>query len=146
MPRRETIASEMAPIAQRLVAEEFRSTDPVDTKGRAAFRVCEKLRPPLATLAGAAGSRALFLRALVLARRDVSWLDGMEIMPNGAFQFTAEREADLGQEVAVAAGSAFVAQVLGLLVTFIGEALTLRLVQDVWPQLTLKNLDQGDHP
>jgi len=32
---------------------------------------------------------------------------------------------------------------LGLLVTFVGEELTLRLVREVWPKLPLSNLDFG---
>jgi hypothetical protein len=41
-----------------------------------------------------------------------------------------------------------VAQLLGLLVAFIGDNLTLRLVRDVWPTLSLEDLNfaQGDHP
>jgi hypothetical protein len=35
------------------------------------------------------------------------------------------------------------AQLLGLLVAFIGEDLTLRLVREVWPKLPLNNLDFG---
>jgi len=33
-----------------------------------------------------------------------------------------------------------VAQLLGLLVAFIGENLTLRLMRDVWPKLSLEDL------
>jgi hypothetical protein len=38
------------------------------------------------------------------------------------------------------------AQLLGLLVAFIGEHLTLRLVREVWSKLSLNNLDfsEGD--
>ena len=36
-----------------------------------------------------------------------------------------------------------VAQLLGLLVAFIGETLTLRLVREVWPKLPLNDLDFG---
>ncbi len=35
------------------------------------------------------------------------------------------------------------AQLLGLLFTFIGEALTLQLVLDVWPELVLDDSDSG---
>ena len=36
-----------------------------------------------------------------------------------------------------------VAQLLGLLVTFIGEPLTLRLVRDAWPNASVAGLDTG---
>jgi len=35
-------------------------------------------------------------------------------------------------------------QLLGLLVAFIGENLTLRLVREVWPNVPLDNLDFGN--
>jgi hypothetical protein len=35
------------------------------------------------------------------------------------------------------------AQLLGLLAAFIGENLTLHLVREVWPKLSLKDLDFG---
>ena len=40
-------------------------------------------------------------------------------------------------------GVVLLAQLLGLLVAFIGESLTLRLVREVWPQLPLDDLDFG---
>ena len=38
------------------------------------------------------------------------------------------------------------AQLLGLLVAFIGETLTLHLVRDIWPKTTLNDMgfDNGD--
>ena len=35
------------------------------------------------------------------------------------------------------------AQLLGLLVTFIGEPLTLRLVRDAWPNASVAGMDAG---
>jgi hypothetical protein len=51
--------------------------------------------------------------------------------------------AELETEKAAKAGMAVVTQLLGLLITFIGEALTLRLVHDVWPNVPLSNLTSG---
>jgi hypothetical protein len=36
-----------------------------------------------------------------------------------------------------------IAQLLGLLSTFIGEALTIQLVLDMWPEAALDNGDSG---
>ena len=33
------------------------------------------------------------------------------------------------------------AQLLGLLVAFIGQGLTVRLVREIWPQLSIEDLD-----
>jgi hypothetical protein len=37
-------------------------------------------------------------------------------------------------------GAILIAQLIGLLLTFIGEGLTLRLVQDVWPEAVFDGL------
>jgi hypothetical protein len=36
------------------------------------------------------------------------------------------------------------AQLLGLLVAFVGESLTVRLVREVWPKVRLDDLDFGN--
>jgi hypothetical protein len=38
-------------------------------------------------------------------------------------------------------GASLVAQLLGLLVTFIGVALTMRLVRDIWPDAPYDSTD-----
>jgi hypothetical protein len=38
-------------------------------------------------------------------------------------------------------GAEILAQLLGLLVTFIGANLTLQLVRDIWPRVALSDLD-----
>jgi hypothetical protein len=62
------------------------------------------------------------------------------LKPDGSFNFTAEREARLHTTEAVSGGAELVTQLLELLATFIGEALTLRLVQNVWPNAADQNL------
>jgi len=127
----------MRGVTRRLIAEELRAARSAETKGRAAFRVCEKLRQPLGKLVGVAGFRSLLSRALILARAEVPSLAGLQISPDGELVFTSEFAAQLDREGSVASGSALTAQLLGLLLTFIGEALTLRLVHNVWPNAAL---------
>jgi hypothetical protein len=43
-------------------------------------------------------------------------------------------EERIDKEQARDEGAILIAQLLGLLLTFIGEGLTLRLVHDVWPE------------
>lgn len=133
----------MRPIAQRLIIEEWRPDNPSDSAGRAAFRVCEKLRRPLSTLAGVAGFRSLLSRALTLAKADAPWLAGLQIDAEGTLTFSAELEAQLDGSEAASAGKALIARLLGLLGIFIGEALTLRLLHDVWPKSALENSESG---
>ena len=126
----------LSAIARGLIAEELLTDTTVDTTGRAAFRVCEKLRQPLSIFIGMAGFRSLFSRALTLATGEVPWLGGLQVGPDGAFGFSTEMNAQLDGEEAARGGTALIAQLLGLLVIFIGEALTLRLVHNVWPKAT----------
>lgn len=103
----------------------------------AVFRVCEKLRQHLSSLVGAAGFRSLLSRALVLAKAEVSWLGGLKINPDGSLAIPEPIEAQFDKDGAAKGEEALIAQLLGLLVTFIGEALTLRLVNDIWPRVAL---------
>jgi hypothetical protein len=101
----------------------------------ATFRVCEKLRRPLTALAGAAGFHSLLSRALTLAKRESPSLSLVQVKADGSLDSSFEDglvgsnpdKADLEAE------KGLVAHLLGLLFTFIGAALTLRLIHDIWP-------------
>jgi hypothetical protein len=134
----------MRNLTQSLIAEERRRASPSDAAGHAAFRVCEKLRRPLSTFAGVGGHRSLLSRALALAKAEAPFLDGMQIKLDGSFQYSPEMEAQLDTNVATQAATVLTDQLLGLLVTFIGEALTLRLVHDVWPKAAMKDSKSGE--
>jgi hypothetical protein len=129
----------MRSLVQRLIAEERRVSNDSDSGSRAAFRVCEKLRQPLCTFAGIAGFRSLLSRALVLAKVEAPLLGGVVIKADGTLHYSAGMEAQLATDEAAEAGAALASQLLGLLNTFIGEALTLRLVHDVWPKMAFKD-------
>jgi len=67
------------------------------------------------------------MRALTLAKREASILDGVQVKEDGSLEgLTGE---------AMEQGEVLVAHLIGLLETFIGEALTLRLLHDAWPDL-----------
>ena len=100
----------------------------------AAFRVCAKLRRPLITLAGVAGFRSLLSRALTLARADAPSLSAVQVAADGSVKGLDELASQTDKEQARDGGAILIAQLIGLLLTFIGEGLTLRLVQDVWPE------------
>lgn len=129
----------MSHLAQRLIAEERRATSDSDRGGRAGFRVCEKLRRPLSTFAGAAGYHSLLSRALVLAKAQEPLLKNLRIKTDGTLEHSPEWEAQRESVAAAKAMDALVTQLLGLLITFIGEALTLRLIHDVWPEAALED-------
>ncbi len=118
-------------LAQRLLAYEAASDNLSDSNMPTVLRVSEKLRRPLSTLVGSSGFRSLLARALTLAKAQVPGLSAVEIKPDGSL----EGLHDLGNPGQSAeAGIMLTAQLLGLLVTFIGEGLMLSLVFDEWPE------------
>ena len=121
-------------LAQRLLAYEAAGTEHSAASGSAASRVCAKLRGPLITLAGVAGFRSLLSRALTLARAEVPSLSAVQVAADGSLRGLDELVSQTDKEQARDGGAILIAQLVGLLLTFIGEGLTIRLVQDVWPE------------
>jgi len=120
-------------LAQRLLTYEAVAGKNSETTESAAFRVFAKLRQPLITLAGVAGFRSLLSRALTLARAEAPSLNAVHVAADGSLQGLDELEPQIDKDPAREGGAILIAQLIGLLLTFIGEGLTLRMVQDVWP-------------
>jgi hypothetical protein len=129
----EQTTSAVRDLARRLLAREAGESEPAGTRGQAALRASEKLRAHLSKLVGVAGFQALLARALALAKAEVAWLDAVRVQPDGSLEGFGETARKQDAHEARKGEVALLAQLLGLLVTFIGEALTLRLLQDVWP-------------
>jgi hypothetical protein len=133
----------MRELAERLIAYETRENKSSETKTSGPFLVGEKLRPHLAPLMGKVGFRALLSRALALANAEVPWLRAVHIKADGSFDGLDELGAQVDPDEISKGRVVLLAQLLGLLVAFIGEDLTLRLVREVWPKLSINNLDFG---
>ena len=121
-------------LAQRLLAYENAAGKTSEPTEFAAFRVCDRLRQSVITIAGVAGFRSLLTRALTLARSEAPSLDVVQVGADGSLKGLDELASQTDKEHARDGGAILVAQLIGLLLTFIGEGLTLRLVQDVWPE------------
>jgi hypothetical protein len=134
----------MREFAARLIAHETRGNKSFETRAAAAFLAGEKLRPQLSTLVGIAGYRALLSRALALAGPEVPWLRAVHVKTDGSFDGLDELGAQVGPEKTVEGSVVVLAQLLGLLVAFIGENLTLGLAREVWPELPLNSLDSAE--
>jgi hypothetical protein len=126
--------SESRYLAQRLLNYEAVEGKNSETTESVAFRVCAKLRDPLIILAGVAGFRSLLSRALTLARAEAPNLSGVQVTADGSLTGLNELEPQIGTDRAGNEGAILIAQLIGLLLTFIGKGLTLRMVQDVWPE------------
>ena len=101
----------------------------------AAFLVIEKLRLHLTALMGNVGYRALLARALALAKAEVPCLHAMHVKADGSFGGLDELGAQADRETFAEGSVVLLAQLLGLLVVFIGGSLTLRLVCEMWAWL-----------
>ena len=130
-------------LAERLLAYEAAAGKNSEPTESAAFRVCEKLRQPLCSLAGVAGFRSLLSRALALARAEDPSLSGVRVGADGSLKGLHELGPQKDKDMSEEGGALLIAQLLGLLLTFIGEGLTLRMVQDVWPESTFDDRDSG---
>lgn len=121
--------------ARRLLAHDDALDKPADTNDFKTFRVCEKLRNPLSRLTGIGGFRSLLSRALALAGAEVPWLRALHIKADGSLEGLGKLEMIPDQREIAEGEVALVSQLLGLLVTFIGPALTAGLLQDIWPKM-----------
>ena len=130
-------------LARRLLTYEAAAGNTSDPTESAASRVCEKLRRPLCSLAGVAGFRSLLSRALTLARVEAPSLGVVQVATDGSLKGLDELGPQETNDPSEAGGAILIAQLLGLLLTFIGEGLTLRLVQDVWPESAFDDRDSG---
>jgi hypothetical protein len=126
---------------KRLCVFERRAGTAAETKVPPSFEVCEKLRVHLGTLMGAAGFRELLSCALPRARAEIPWLGAVHVKADGSLEGLEELNAKRNPDEIFEGGVVLVAQLLGLLVAFIGETLTFRIVREVWPGVPLDNLD-----
>jgi hypothetical protein len=132
---------QMHSFARRVLACEPPGRKPSEAKTLEAFQVFDKLRPHLATLMGNGGFRALLSRALALANAEVSWLSAVHVKADGSLEGLEEFRGQLDPAEFFEGGVVLLAELLGLLVAFIGENLTVLLVREVWPKVSLNDLD-----
>lgn len=127
---------EMEDLARRLLAYKAEHVPESGGYADGAVQVCQKLRVPIAKLAGEYGFSSLLSRALALAKKEVPSLQAVEVGLQGHLEGWDEVWRDGEEGATVTGGEVLVARLLGLLVTFIGDPLTLRLVRDAWPDLS----------
>ena len=117
--------------AERFIADAMIRNASAKLKPTAAFALIEKLGPHFGALMGAAGFHALLSRALLLARAEIAWLGELHVKADGSFEGLNELEAQAKPEEISDAGIVLLARLLGLLVTLIGDELTLQLLSNV---------------
>jgi hypothetical protein len=122
-------------VARALLTSTDRSRTDSAVLAAAVRRAHASLSQVMAPLIGQTGTNSLSARAVHLARAEYPWLaptrhpDSTETV-FGLVAASLERQAP---DVALEAGTAVLATLAGLLATFIGESLTLRLLRKSWP-------------
>lgn len=128
-------------LARKLIAVGPAQVGPSYHGADQAVQACEKLRVPLTKLAGVAGFTSLLSRALALAKRQSPSFVGLRVGADGSLEGVEAIRPDLdAAEVlpeGVNGGTVLVAELLGLLVVLVGEPLTLSLVREAWPDVSL---------
>src|SRR5450432_177863 len=131
----DTPFSSMRDLARRVLAA---SQSASDAQVHEAAAASEKLRIPLTRFAGTEGFASLLRRAVALAGPEVPSLQNIKVSAQGRLEGFEQLAPDAGS-AAGGGGSkaavAIIAHLLGLLATFIGESLTMRLVREAWPDV-----------
>ncbi len=122
-------------LALKVLAQHAGSAADAEALAAAARRAYDDLARASAPLIGQVGVDALTGRTLYLAQRKYPWLVGTREPdqwkgPFAQITFCLERQ---DPAVATEAAGAVFAILTGLLVTFIGEPLTARLLRKAWP-------------
>ena len=100
-----------------------------------AMRVCLDLRETLLRVIGPTGFTALVGRALTLARDEYPEFHAVRVAADGSLIGLDVALAESPPGAALTAAATLIGAVIGLLVTFIGEDLTRRLIRRTWPDL-----------
>ena len=131
----------MLNLARRLLAGEAAHAGSSRGDADQAVGACDKLRAPLTRLVGAAGYSSLLSRALSLAKRQAPSLEGLRVEADGSLAGINEIQPDSHVSEEARHGGAFLlAELLGLLVTFIGVPLTRSLVREAWPDAPVETM------
>jgi hypothetical protein len=135
-----TAAPGMRDLAHRLLDYEVIAGNTFDPSGFATIRVYEKLRQSLSAFAGVVAFEVLAFRALTQAKSDAPSLWPVQIAADGSLQGLGEYEPQIDMDKDLAdklpagdGGIVLIARLLGLLLSFLGEASTFSLLRNAWP-------------
>ena len=119
-------------LAGLVFSSELTDSSDLNDLRSAAERIFDKLNIHLSVRFGSGGYHALLRRALTLAAADVPMLASVHISEDGR----VEGFQDMPEPQSICDGSvAMLARLIELLDTFIGRNLTVRVLQNVWPNV-----------
>jgi hypothetical protein len=126
-------------LARQIASFEAASTKTSNGYVNVTVLVCDKLRVHLTKLAGYDGFNSLLSRALTLAKHQAPELKDVEVQADGSLR-GLDKMGECGKET----GTILVAQLLSLLITFIGAPLTMALLHDIWPEAPIDTTDRSE--
>jgi hypothetical protein len=146
VPTQTLVEMSLAPLpmlqfAKHLIAYEIEGDPSAAQPDTIAFPVIAKLSPHFITLMGSYGFQVLLARALALAGEEVTWLRKVHMNNEGALNNTND---PMTAEIFLEGKVVLVAHLVELLIAFIGESLTLRLLHDVWPKVSSKDFNTNE--
>ena len=131
-------------LARYLLTYEGMSAKSSESMESATLCVYEKLRQSLSAFAGVAAFESLAFRALTQAKSEAPGLGAAKVAADGSLQGLGEFKPQIDMDKDLAGecpagegGTILIARLLGLLLVFLGEALTLSLLRLAWPGATL---------
>jgi hypothetical protein len=86
---------------------------------------------------GHTGFRSLLARALALSNTEASWPGTVQVKADGTLAGWDKLEGQIPRKDFAEASVVLIARLLGLLVAFIGDELTFRLLREIWPEVAL---------
>ena len=123
-------------LAEQLLVLEASGRSQAAGDADSGFRICERLRPALCSLAGASAFHAILSRALMLTKAEFPRLDSARVREDGCLEELSEIYPPLSEEEFHAGEVILIGNLVELLCTLVGESLVLRLLQGIWPSLT----------
>jgi hypothetical protein len=118
-------------LARSLVAREADASKTSLQTEPATLRVYERLRRQLGAPVGIDGFQVLASRALALAKAKSPRLSAVELTANGGLRGLSEVDSQTTADEDGETGIILIAELLGLFLTFLGEATTMRLIEDL---------------
>ena len=130
---------ELKRVAQRLLGYESPAIAPTSYAERAGFRVCKKLGQSLSALIGFGGFVALLQRALTVSQAEAPELSALQLGVDGSLEMAGSFEQWLEKGHIAKSETVLIAQLLGLVVAFIGKSLVLSLLLEGWPNASFED-------
>jgi hypothetical protein len=146
-----TIHPKTRDLARHLLKYEAATAKSSESMRSATLRVYEKLRQCLGAFAGVSAFESLASRALALAKPEAPALGAAQITADGSMRGLGDCKPLLDDEINQTSddqsdehGVLLIAWILGLLLVFLGESLTLSLLKAEWPSDVFDEFSLGN--